>query len=554
MKRLYCPFSKTEESDDGTLKVWGYASTGAVDEDGETILPEAIKAALPDYLKWGAVREMHQPKAVGTAIEADVQADGRTWFGAHVVDPIAVKKIKNNVLKGFSVGGRITDRDEVEKTTITGLKLIEVSLVDRPANPECEIIMVKRSPEAAVDDLAQLLTKGSVDPESLLDLLNKDEDKKPYGDVEYADPGYQEDKKKRYPIDTEAHIRAAWNYINKEKNQEQYTSSQVASIKRRIIAAWKKKIDKDGPPSAQKEKVAKGVYNVAQFAQALEALAWVAMGAQSDFDWEGDGSPVPGKLRECMADLAEIFAEMAEEEADELVESLKEQAGEAIERVLKGVDMELNLAAVASALKAGAKFSKETKAGLDGLGDHLKKMHKAAKDYAAMCKEACDKHAKVMGSDGEEDDEAEDRDGKDAAAQAAAARAAQARSSQTAAAMGEETAEALAGIIGEAMSRALDARLSPMQKVLELVLAQPAGGGMPATAQALEALRAAGVAAVSKDGATGDIGDFKPVTLAGGTVDEGATLVKALLHPSRKRFDIQLGGGDNNLLATQLGK
>lgn len=548
MKRLYCPFSKTEESEDGTLKVWGYASTGAVDEDGETILPEAIKAALPDYLKWGAVREMHQPKAVGTAIEADVQADGRTWFGAHVVDPIAVKKIKNNVLKGFSVGGRITDRDEIEKTTITGLKLIEVSLVDRPANPECEIVMVKRSPEAAVDDIAALL-KGNIDPERILDALEKDEDKKPYGDVEYADPGYQEDKKKRYPIDTEAHIRAAWNYINKEKNQDQYTASQVASIKRRIIAAWKKKIDKDGPPSAG-EKMAKGVYNVAQFAQALEALAWVAMGAQSDFDWEGDGSPVPGKLRECMADLAEIFAEMAEEEANELVESLKEQAGEAIERVLKGVDMELNLAAVASALKAGAKFSKETKAGLDGLGDHLKKMHKDAKDHAAMCKEACDKHAEVMGSDGEEP---EDRDGKDAAAQAAATRAAQTRSRAAAPATGEETAEALASIIGEAVTRAVDARFSPMQKAMELVLAQPVGG-TPLNAQALEALRSAGIAPVSKDGTVDETGNFKPVTLAGGTVDEGATLVKALLHPSRKRYDIQLGGGDNNLLATQLGK
>lgn len=77
-------------------------------------------------------------------------------------------------------------------------------------------------------------------------------DKKPYGDVEYADPGYQDDKKKRYPINTETHIRAAWSYINQEKNQSQYTASQVASIKRKIIAAWKDKIDSDGPPSAAK--------------------------------------------------------------------------------------------------------------------------------------------------------------------------------------------------------------------------------------------------------------------------------------------------------------
>ena len=83
-----------------------------------------------------------------------------------------------------------------------------------------------------------------------------DDGKKPYGDVEYADPGYQKDGKKRYPIDTEDHIRSAWNYIHKPKNQEPYTSEQVAKIKGKIIAAWKKKIDSAGPPSAEDDKKA----------------------------------------------------------------------------------------------------------------------------------------------------------------------------------------------------------------------------------------------------------------------------------------------------------
>ena len=74
--------------------------------------------------------------------------------------------------------------------------------------------------------------------------------KKPYGDVQYADPGYQSDKKKRYPIDTEEHIRAAWNYIHKGGNSGKYSSDQVSKIKARIVSAWKRKIDKAGPPSA----------------------------------------------------------------------------------------------------------------------------------------------------------------------------------------------------------------------------------------------------------------------------------------------------------------
>ena len=76
---------------------------------------------------------------------------------------------------------------------------------------------------------------------------------KPYGDVPYADHGKQPDGKKRYPLDTPEHIRAAWNYIHKKKNASKYTASQLAAIKRRIISAWKSKISKDGPPEASEE-------------------------------------------------------------------------------------------------------------------------------------------------------------------------------------------------------------------------------------------------------------------------------------------------------------
>ena len=64
-------------------------------------------------------------------------------------------------------------------------------------------------------------------------------DSTPYGDVAYADPGYQKDGKKRYPIDSADHVRAAWSYINQVGNASQYTAEQLASIKSRIRAAAK---------------------------------------------------------------------------------------------------------------------------------------------------------------------------------------------------------------------------------------------------------------------------------------------------------------------------
>lgn len=166
--RLYAEISKTEKLDDGTLKVWGYASSEAVDSDGETITADAMKAALPDYLKFGAVREMHQPMAAGTAIEAEVQDDGRTWFGALVVDPVACKKVETGVYKGFSIGGKVTARDDINKTVITGLRLVEVSLVDRPANPEAVFTMFKVETEKA-DVVEPESTPAAVEPDPVAD-------------------------------------------------------------------------------------------------------------------------------------------------------------------------------------------------------------------------------------------------------------------------------------------------------------------------------------------------------------------------------------------------
>ena len=74
------------------------------------------------------------------------------------------------------------------------------------------------------------------------------EGKDKYGDVAFAD-----EKNKKYPIDTSEHIHAAWNYINKEENASKYSSEDVTKIKNKIIAAWKDKIDKTGPPSAEKK-------------------------------------------------------------------------------------------------------------------------------------------------------------------------------------------------------------------------------------------------------------------------------------------------------------
>jgi hypothetical protein len=102
-----------------------------------------MKAAIPDYMKFGAVREMHQPIAAGVALRCEVNSRGQTAIEAKIVDPVTIKKVEEGVLQGFSIGGRITGRDKLDKSIITGIRLTEVSLVDRPCNPEALVSLCK---------------------------------------------------------------------------------------------------------------------------------------------------------------------------------------------------------------------------------------------------------------------------------------------------------------------------------------------------------------------------------------------------------------------------
>jgi len=139
----YFEFAKVEPLDDGTVRVAGIASSEAVDSYGEIITAEAMRDAIPDYMRFGAVREMHQEWAAGTALRCEVDEAGRTQFEAVVVDSEAVRKVLAGVYKGFSVGGRVLARDKDNPNIITKIQLIEVSLVDRPANPEAVFSIVR---------------------------------------------------------------------------------------------------------------------------------------------------------------------------------------------------------------------------------------------------------------------------------------------------------------------------------------------------------------------------------------------------------------------------
>jgi hypothetical protein len=52
-------------------------------------------------------------------------------------------KVRTGVYAGFSIGGKVTKRDPTDRTIITGLRLVEISLVDSPCNPDAALTMWK---------------------------------------------------------------------------------------------------------------------------------------------------------------------------------------------------------------------------------------------------------------------------------------------------------------------------------------------------------------------------------------------------------------------------
>lgn len=142
----FAPILKYDKNDDGTLMVYGNATDDTLDLDQQICDPKWLDEAMPQWFKSGGnIREMHGPSAAGVAKEYEAKG-GKHIIGVHVVDPIAVKKVEARVYTGFSVGiksPRVVRDTKAANGRIIDGQIIEVSLVDRPANPSAKLILAK---------------------------------------------------------------------------------------------------------------------------------------------------------------------------------------------------------------------------------------------------------------------------------------------------------------------------------------------------------------------------------------------------------------------------
>lgn len=363
-------FAQLTKVDEAAHTVEGIIADETLDGAGEIFDYEKSKPYFVDWSQGiakategkslGNVRVMHGNTVAGITKELNFDDAAKAiTVKAHIVDENEWKKTLAGCYTGFSIGGKYADKwadaGDAKKTRYAA-KPHEYSLVDMPCNPSAQFTVVKadgaeelrkfdvESGDEALrkwheDSLAKIAARAGVNP--------KAGDEK-YGDVKFADP-----ENKKYPIDTPAHIRAAWNYINKPHNAGKYSGTDARSIKAKIVAAWKKQIDPEGPPSARKDKpstkaagfdciasaliekkagdtvikaaaeligkpLEKGMYSVSELACLLERLDCIAGGTQFEAEIEGDHSPLPDELRHAVGELSGILVHMVAEEVEEM--------------------------------------------------------------------------------------------------------------------------------------------------------------------------------------------------------------------------------------------
>lgn len=168
------PITKFETTENGDLYVYGKATDGSVDSDEQIVDTDFSAKAIADWLASGAnVRVQHNPQRdpAGVGVEVNTDADGTTWVKSLVVEPVAKTLVQNKALRAYSVGisrPKIV-RDRVARGgRIVDGEIVEISLVDRPANKNCGIELVKADKDGNVEWVGKMFGSS--------DLLTKSED------------------------------------------------------------------------------------------------------------------------------------------------------------------------------------------------------------------------------------------------------------------------------------------------------------------------------------------------------------------------------------------
>lgn len=360
-------------------------------------------AADTDGQSLGNLRAMHGKVSAGKLTDIAFLDDERAIdIAAKVVDDNEWQKVLEGCYRGFSIGGsyvgdrkteKLGDGREVMRYTA---KPIEISLVDTPCIPTAKFFDVVKSDGSTLQKAFQDAAPASPgesgapatpDPESssspastvdhagapaaaqkaeepALTVAGSDDQVAAFakllndtgtsmGDAIAAVEYFVADRSlatmaadDAFPIAAKADVALAVRAYGKATNKAKVKAHIVAKAQELdavadLPAAWRSAAKAAAP------ELRKGLWVLSSFVSAIETLADVARSAQWDAEAEGDGSPVPAKLRNALEDILDIFREMADEETSELLAGLRASAGVASD----GIEQVIAAAAAVNGLR-----------------------------------------------------------------------------------------------------------------------------------------------------------------------------------------------------------
>lgn len=391
-------FAQLTKVDTVNRVVYGRAVQEVPDASGEIF---DYKSSKPYFEKWvdetreatkgkslGNIRAMHTNVAAGKAIEVTFHDDECAIdIAAKIVDDNEWEKVQEGVYTGFSIGGNYVGKKTREGDVMRYTAApTEVSLVDKPCIPtalffdvvkskgytvvradgveergefKLEVekaadpapepdIEVEGTPEA-VAAFGKLLKDNSIDLAKATTMLAtqiKVEAPKRFADV----------ANKKYPLDNDAQVIAAWQYVNTAKAADLYDTDALKAIKDEVCKAWEERFGA-APEAVTSEEAAKALtgsfaksfYTVASAASMLQSLAYFMEDMRYYVAYEGAHVPdsVPAQVLTCVQAFSSVIADLVSAAGAEAAEG-------SVERTLHGAAVELQKAATAQTPEQGA--------------------------------------------------------------------------------------------------------------------------------------------------------------------------------------------------------
>lgn len=364
-------FARLTKVDEAARTVTGVIANEVPDLSGEIFDYERSK---PNFEKWsteiakatdgknlGNVRAMHSNISAGiTKAMSFDDLEKQISVVAEITDDNEWRKVLKGNYTGFSIGGSYGDKwpDPALGKIRYEAKPNEYSLVDLPCNPSAQFSVIKADGTEEMHkfvttlDNAEALAKWAADltedeRAAVLAKLAPAQDNETKGGADNGEP-----VTKDYTAQAERLAKAEG-------------AADTGNVIRVLLG---------------KDVIEKGLWSVAEFAETLNDLSWIADCADDEAAWEKDGSKVPAQLRAALKPLADAFLAMAAEEVAEAIAP----AGEEVE-VMELAAPTGDLAKAADDLAKATDLLQKMTAERDDLAGRLAKV---TTEYTALLQKA----------------------------------------------------------------------------------------------------------------------------------------------------------------------